>query len=78
MCQCVLCGECMGSGSVWVSFSGDYLGSGRCDDLDTLETCETCEGSGITERCYECQEALDLELDEAEKDYLRWEAEETR
>ena len=55
-CKCVRCPECRGSGNVWISFSGEYLGSSRCDDLDELEACPECEGSGIIEMCDECRE----------------------
>jgi hypothetical protein len=63
-CACVACEECGGSGHVWRSFSGKYLGNHRCDDLDELETCEECHGSGITEMCDGCQ--TKLEQDEGE------------
>ena len=61
-CECVSCGACGGSGNVWYAFpgpdlGGEYLGNHRCDDLDEMDTCEECGGSGITETCYECQEA---------------------
>jgi RecJ-like exonuclease len=68
-CQCVQCEECKGSGSVWRSFSGKYLGRHRCDDMDELETCEECRGSGVTETCEECQmkiEEYELEQEAAE------------
>lgn len=55
-CKCVSCSECGGSGKVWRSFSGKYLGNSRCDDLDELEKCEECEGDGISEMCEECME----------------------
>ena len=64
-CQCVQCDECNGSGSIWRSFSGKYLGRNHCDDLDDLETCEECQGSGITRVCDECQE-FELEQEAAE------------
>ena len=66
-CTCVSCGECRGSGRVWFSFGspvyggGQYLGSGRCDDLDEMETCEECGGSGITEMCERCQDLRDAD-----------------
>lgn len=53
-CSCVPCDECDGSGSVWVSFGGKYLGRNRCDDMDRLETCEECRGSGFSEMCDYC------------------------
>jgi hypothetical protein len=55
-CTCISCDECGGSGNVWVSFTGKYLGRSRCDDLDDLETCEECSGSGFFEMCDECLE----------------------
>jgi len=58
-CECVLCGSCGGTGSIWVDFAGRYLGNRRCDDLDQMEPCEDCGGSGVIEVCYECQEAQD-------------------
>jgi hypothetical protein len=63
-CKCVVCPECEGSGNVWRSFSGKYLGNHRCDDLDELETCEECRGSGVAEICDECQMAEELELEQ--------------
>ena len=62
-CTCISCHECGGTGTVWYSFGGKYLGNHRCDDLDNLETCETCGGQGIVERCWECQQKLDDEWD---------------
>ena len=53
-CKCVLCDSCNGTGNVWFTFDGKYLGNKRSDDLDELERCEDCEGSGITEMCDEC------------------------
>jgi hypothetical protein len=60
-CECVSCGSCSGSGSVWHDFNGAYLGNHRCDDLDSLEPCEDCGGSGLSEVCTECQEAYENE-----------------
>lgn len=66
-CTCVSCGECRGSGTVWLSFGstsyggGRYLGAGRCDDLDEPATCEECGGSGITEMCDYCQDLRDTD-----------------
>lgn len=57
VCHCVQCGECGGSGCVWVSFSGEYLGARRCSDFDDLETCDECNGSGLEFLCDECAEA---------------------
>lgn len=55
-CTCVSCPECQGSGSVWRSFRGTYLGNNRCDDLDELETCPECNGRGLSEMCDYCRE----------------------
>ena len=55
MCKCIMCKECNGSGSAWISSSGEYLGQGRCDDFDELEACDQCGGSGIDAMCEECQ-----------------------
>ena len=56
-CKCVSCPECGGSGTVWRSFSGKYMGHHRCDDLDQMEGCDVCGGSGISEECDECLDA---------------------
>lgn len=66
-CTCVSCGECAGSGSVWFSFSGQYLGNNRSDDLDDLRTCDECNGSGICEVCDLCQERRIAELEAQNK-----------
>lgn len=55
-CRCVSCAECDGTGNVWFSFSGQYLGNNRCDDLDDLRTCDECNGSGLSEMCDLCQD----------------------
>lgn len=60
-CTCVSCGECGGSGNVWFSFGGRYLGNRRCDDLDDLRTCEECGGSGLAEMCEVCQDERDVD-----------------
>ena len=62
-CECISCPECRGSGNVWHSYSGEYLGSGRCDDLDKMESCYECDGTGIIELCAECQESMDEEYE---------------
>lgn len=69
-CKCVPCSECNGSGSVWFSFSGKYLGNHRSDDLDELVTCEVCSGSGLDEMCDECREK------EEEAEYREWQEQE--
>jgi len=60
-CKCISCVDCGGSGSVAYSFSGEYLGTKRCDDLDTFETCDECGGNGTSEVCEECSEFWEME-----------------
>lgn len=62
-CKCVRCTECGGTGDVWYSAIGEYLGNSRCDDLDELDSggCLDCDGSGILEMCDECREAWEDE-----------------
>jgi hypothetical protein len=62
-CTCITCPECGGTGSVWFSFCGKYLGNYRCDDLDELERCPECEGGGLVEMCDYCQSAKDLQAE---------------
>jgi len=59
-CKCVRCGECNGSGRVWETFDGKYLGDHRSDDMDELICCPDCDGSGVTEYCDGC---MKLEMD---------------
>lgn len=64
VCRCVACSECRGSGHVWFAFGGrEYLGSGRCDDLDEMEGCDECNGSGVSLVCDACQYAYEEEMD---------------
>jgi RecJ-like exonuclease len=56
-CSCVPCPECGGTGDVWWSFSGRYLGRFRCDDLDERDTCSECDGTGLLEMCQACLDA---------------------
>ena len=67
-CKCVSCDECGGLGSIWISFSGKYMGKHRCDDLDEMDTCPDCGGYGFAEVCDECLEADEREY-EAGGDY---------
>lgn len=53
-CTCTPCPFCDGSGVVWWSCNGEYLGNSRCDDLDEMEACEECDGTGIDVMCDEC------------------------
>lgn len=62
-CECVSCSSCGGSGNVWFSLGGRYLGNHRCDDLDELETCEECRGSGTIETFDRCAMLDDYEMD---------------
>ena len=63
-CTCVRCSECDGFGSVWISFSGKYMGKYRCDDFDEMITCPECGGSGITEMCDYCRDREDEEWEQ--------------
>lgn len=66
-CTCSSCPSCNGTGNVWFSFTGEYLGRSRCDDLDTMETCEDCNGTGVFDTCDRCR---DLEEALNEQDCL--------
>jgi len=57
---------CDGTGNVWFTFDGQYLGNHRSDDLDELERCEDCDGTGISEECDRC---LDARADEEDRAY---------
>lgn len=65
-CECIICPECNGSGTVWYSFNGDYIGYFHSDDLDSLGSCEQCGGSGVSWMCEECQQAY---LDDESSDW---------
>lgn len=54
-CTCEPCPECKGTGYVWYSIDGKYLGSSHWDDLDDCEPCELCEGEGLDVVCDECE-----------------------
>ncbi len=56
-CKCVICPECGGSGDVWESITGEYIGWAHIDDLDHLITCPMCDGEGILEYCSACLQA---------------------
>jgi len=62
-CECVRCPEC-DAGSIWISFSGKYMGKYRCDDFDEMDTCPECDGKGIIEICDECREAYEEECED--------------
>jgi hypothetical protein len=53
-CTCVSCPDCNGSGYLWETLDGK-IHSHRCDDMGDLVTCENCHGSGLSERCWECE-----------------------
>lgn len=53
-CECQVCPECGGSGDIWISFDGEYMGRFRCDDLDELDVCPYCDGLGVWYQCDEC------------------------
>jgi RecJ-like exonuclease len=58
-CTCISCSACGGSGHIWFSFSGRYLGQHRSDDLDEMDTCEECRGRGLVEVCESCLDGYD-------------------
>lgn len=60
-CKCVSCDECDGSGSIWISSSGKYMGKYKCDDFDEMDICPDCDGDGLAELCDECREFFDNE-----------------
>lgn len=68
-CECVRCKECEGTGNIWISFSGKYLGHNRCDDLDEMDTCPECDGDGLSELCDDCRERIE----EEEQERAEWE-----
>lgn len=63
-CTCVSCSSCRGTGNVWFTFNGKYLGNHRSDDMDQLETCYDCDGSGLSEVCEFCMDARDWDEDQ--------------
>ena len=48
-CKCVKCPDCNGLGKV-ESRTGSY------PPETGLETCSTCRGSGVSEKCWECDD----------------------
>ncbi len=68
-CKCIICAECDGTGNIWISFSGEYLGNHRCDDQDEIEECPECDGNGISDMCDDCRDAL---IEQQEKDERYW------
>jgi len=62
-CTCTSCEGCGGTGHVWYSFSGEYLGNSRCDDMDELEVCDDCGGSGIFDVCDHCRVLEEMDGD---------------
>ncbi len=66
ICTCTPCRTCKGSGVIYFSFSGEYLGRHRLDDMDEMETCEECGGDGIEDICDHCR-ARQEEAEEAER-----------
>lgn len=63
-CKCIKCKTCNGTGYVWFTHDGRYLGRGRCDDMDELEHCDDCEGTGNESECDDCIDAREIEEDE--------------
>ena len=68
-CTCTPCPECKGTGTVWISFSKEYMGSNRCDDLDEMDVCDVCGGDGVQSYCQGCLDA------EEERQEREWEEE---
>lgn len=56
-CQCVPCLICRGKGIIWFDLFGNFVGGGRCDDLDISESCSNCDGTGIVEVCGACYDS---------------------
>jgi ssDNA-binding Zn-finger/Zn-ribbon topoisomerase 1 len=67
-CTCTPCDECNGSGVVYISADGRYLGRNRCDDMDDMQSCYQCDRTGIDMMCDEC---IALELEEEHYDMTR-------
>ena len=65
-CSCVTCDECNGTGNVWFSFDGRYLGKHHMDNLDHLEMCPECDGAGIVTICEACEMAMMREQEDDE------------
>lgn len=66
-CTCIQCSACRGSGQIWFSCTGDYLGDNRCDDMDELEPCDFCNGSGVDDWCDYCYEQEEIYQQEQEE-----------
>ena len=64
-CSCTVCAECLGSGAVFVSFGGKYLGAHCYDDLGELECCTDCDGTGIADMCDFCLNRFELDGEES-------------
>jgi DnaJ-class molecular chaperone len=58
-CTCISCPECHGQGTVEVQDKTQPSGW-------DLETCRECRGSGVSERCADCESAMD----EEDRDFL--------
>ena len=54
-CKCVKCPNCNGLGQVEYR-TGSYLGT-------DFEICFTCRGSGVSEKCWECEDFSEDEDD---------------
>lgn len=63
-CTCTPCKYCDGSGAIWYSCDGEYIGR-RNDDMGHYELCEECRGTGIEDLCEECRQ---IEEEENEKE----------
>lgn len=55
-CNCAPCSFCDGSGRLWYSCDGEYVGIHSSDDMGHYEPCEECGGTGIGYLCDECRQ----------------------
>jgi DnaJ-class molecular chaperone len=68
-CECIACGTCKGTGTVWVSWEGDFMSAERFDDMGDTESCPDCGGDGLYYYCLKC--SLEDE-EEEDKEYEYW------
>jgi hypothetical protein len=52
-CECVSCGDCGGTGTVYYDIGGNYVGEHMHDDMDSPESCDMCSG-GTVDECDRC------------------------
>lgn len=51
-CECVSCGDCGGSGTMWLDMAGHVV-TCMVDDTDSPESCDMCS-NGTVEECERC------------------------